>query len=112
MHPACPDASFDNTTTRLRVQQKHPLLATQTPSKHTSTYTQSNSTKWLAEKVRDAARSALQAVGPASDATFLTGKTGGKTGGKAGGDSGKTQKSHSAKAGLQVRTRHGFKQGG
>lgn len=42
------------------------------------------------------------------DATHLltlcpTGKTGGKTGGKAGGDSsGKTQKSHSAKAGLQV----------
>lgn len=34
----------------------------------------------------------------------LLGKTGGKTGGKAGGDSsGKTQKSHSAKAGLQVR---------
>ena len=31
------------------------------------------------------------------------GKTGGKTGGKAGGDnSGKSQKSHSAKAGLQV----------
>ena len=36
--------------------------------------------------------------------TSFTGKTGGKTGGKAGGDStGKTQKSHSAKAGLQVR---------
>ena len=34
---------------------------------------------------------------------FFAGKTGGKTGGKAGGDtSGKSQKSHSAKAGLQV----------
>lgn len=34
----------------------------------------------------------------------LTGKTGGKTGGKAGGaEAGKSQKSHSAKAGLQVR---------
>lgn len=33
-----------------------------------------------------------------------TGKTGGKTGGKAGGgEAGKSQKSHSAKAGLQVR---------
>jgi hypothetical protein len=35
--------------------------------------------------------------------TVCAGKTGGKTGGKAGGDtSGKSQKSHSAKAGLQV----------
>lgn len=34
---------------------------------------------------------------------YCTGKTGGKTGGKAGADnSGKSQKSHSAKAGLQV----------
>jgi len=38
-----------------------------------------------------------------------TGKTGGKTGGKAGGDStGKTQKSHSAKAGLQVRVAYDY----
>lgn len=34
-------------------------------------------------------------------ACCFAGKTGGKTGGKAG-DSSKTQKSHSAKAGLQV----------
>jgi len=34
----------------------------------------------------------------------MTGKTGGKTGGKAGGADGKSQKSHSAKAGLQVRS--------
>jgi len=35
--------------------------------------------------------------------TIHIGKTGGKTGGKAGGADGKSQKSHSAKAGLQVR---------
>lgn len=47
-------------------------------------------------------RAILDTAGRRSN--VLTGKTGGKTGGKAGGaEAGKSQKSHSAKAGLQVR---------
>lgn len=58
-------------------------------------------TKWPAEKVH------LNAITATCDSDSLTGKTGGKTGGKAGADTtGKSQKSHSAKAGLQVRCDH------
>jgi hypothetical protein len=81
-----------------------------TPQQHTTPYfnsKQQHDTKWPAEKVRlptFPSRRAARARKDVSTDTFFTGKTGGKTGGKAGGDTtGKTQKSHSAKAGLQVR---------
>jgi hypothetical protein len=92
--------------------------STRPPSLHTHTSTthhtslhfnsnQQHNTKWPAEKVRlptFPSRRAAHARKDVSTDTFYTGKTGGKTGGKAGGDTtGKTQKSHSAKAGLQVR---------
>ena len=83
---------------------------TLTPQQHTTLHSKSkqqHETNWLAEKVRSptfSSRRAARARKDVSTDTFFTGKTGGKTGGKAGGDStGKTQKSHSAKAGLQVR---------
>ena len=75
---------------------------------HTPTIRTLDNSKWLAAKVRSSPsrRRAACARGPTCRTALTqssTGKTGGKTGGKAGGDStGKTQKSHSAKAGLQV----------
>jgi len=84
-------------------------LYTLTPQQHTTLHfnsKQQHETKWPAEKVRSPtilSRRAARARKDVSTDTFFTGKTGGKTGGKAGGDTtGKTQKSHSAKAGLQV----------
>jgi hypothetical protein len=81
-----------------------------TPQQHTTPHfnsKQQHELKWPAVKVRSPPSSSRRAARARKDVptdTFFTGKTGGKTGGKAGGDStGKTQKSHSAKAGLQVR---------
>jgi hypothetical protein len=80
-----------------------PDIITHTPTTRTLDYS-----KWLAAKVRSLPPRRRAACARESTCRILTrfstGKTGGKTGGKAGGDStGKTQKSHSAKAGLQVR---------
>lgn len=74
---------------------------------HTPTTRTLDNSKWLAAKVRSSPSRRRAACAQESTCRtltrFSTGKTGGKTGGKAGGDStGKTQKSHSAKAGLQV----------
>ena len=82
---------------------RSPNIITHTPTNRTL-----DNSKWLAAKVRSSPsrRRAACARGPTCRIALTqssAGKTGGKTGGKAGGDStGKTQKSHSAKAGLQV----------
>jgi len=87
----------------------HSTQRTHTSTTHTSTLNINNSRNgWRKRYVR--AHSLADApLARANIHVFCrltrscTGKTGGKTGGKAGGDStGKTQKSHSAKAGLQV----------
>lgn len=66
----------------------------------TPTFIPNSYSKWLAAKVR--ADNASRAISSPWRLIATTGKTGGKTGGK--GDSHvKTTKSHSAKAGLQVR---------
>lgn len=76
---------------------------------HTPKIRTLDNSKWLAAKVRSSpprrrADCARESTCRTALTRCSTGKTGGKTGGKAGGDStGKTQKSHSAKAGLQVR---------
>ena len=70
-----------------------------------STHHHSDKLQWQAEKVH-LTRGTLDAA----VLTHASGKTGGKTGGKAGGADGKSQKSHSAKAGLQVRTTPGAEQ--
>jgi hypothetical protein len=75
---------------------------------HTPTIPTLDNSKWLAAKVRSSPSRRRAACARYFTCRMAltqssTGKTGGKTGGKAGGDStGKTQKSHSAKAGLQV----------
>ena len=102
-----PTTRFSTTFTPNTRPTVHDFAITEHHYSHTNNRTLDNS-KWLAAKVRSSPsrRRAACARGPTCRIALTqssTGKTGGKTGGKAGGDStGKTQKSHSAKAGLQV----------
>ena len=102
-----PTTRFSTTFTPNTRPTVHDSAITEHHYSHTNNRTLDNS-KWLAAKVRSSPsrRRAACARGPTCRTALTqssTGKTGGKTGGKAGGDStGKTQKSHSAKAGLQV----------
>jgi hypothetical protein len=97
-------------TTRLPFPKPQPLFANH-HDKHLNTTRHASNSSHLTAKATKHDKSQTCLVERVSNSFFFfpfflsnnsnTGKTGGKTGGKAG-DSSKTQKSHSAKAGLQV----------